>query len=106
MLLASAALSSPTPASSPGLRARTLDYKTCIGDETSSDCGDNFTCTPNPLAESEDAPKICLPSLSSGNMCSGFAGFACPEADQVCLDYPYDDCDPKLGGADCIGWCI
>ena len=36
--------------------------------------------------------------------CGGFANIACPK-DQVCVDDPNDDCDPKHGGADCGGIC-
>ena len=37
--------------------------------------------------------------------CGGFAGFECPEGYQ-CVDDPSDDCDPRRGGADCIGICV
>jgi hypothetical protein len=40
-----------------------------------------------------------------GRQCGGFAGAACL-AGLDCVDYPYDDCDPLHGGADCIGWCV
>jgi len=36
--------------------------------------------------------------------CGGLAGIACPP-EQVCVDDPRDDCDPTLGGADCLGIC-
>lgn len=36
--------------------------------------------------------------------CGGIAGLPCPP-DMSCVDDPADDCDPKRGGADCIGIC-
>jgi len=38
--------------------------------------------------------------------CGGFAGIACTENDQVCIDDPRDTCDPLNGGADCAGICV
>ncbi|KAF2003362.1 hypothetical protein P154DRAFT_410402, partial [Amniculicola lignicola CBS 123094] len=39
--------------------------------------------------------------------CGGFAGFRCPTDEKyTCIDDPRDDCDPKRGGADCIGICV
>lgn len=49
-----------------------------------------------------DGTGICV----SERMCGGFAGFACPEENMVCVDNPIDDCDPKKGGADCGGLCV
>ena len=40
-----------------------------------------------------------------GPVCGGFAGFECPEKEQVCVDDPRDDCGPPEG-ADCIGVCV
>ncbi len=40
-----------------------------------------------------------------GQPCGGFAGLECPNPKQICVDDPRDDCDPKKGGADCIGIC-
>ena len=40
-----------------------------------------------------------------GQPCGGFAGLECPSPRQVCVDDPRDNCDPKTGGADCIGIC-
>ncbi|MGH2614461.1 MAG: hypothetical protein ACRDJC_04430 [Thermomicrobiales bacterium] len=37
--------------------------------------------------------------------CGGIAGIPCPEG-FTCVDDPRDDCDPKRGGADCIGICV
>jgi len=36
--------------------------------------------------------------------CGGFAGLTCPEGSR-CVDLPGDGCDPRRGGADCIGVC-
>ena len=38
--------------------------------------------------------------------CGGFLGAACPEAGQICVDDPCDDCDPAKGGSDCQGICM
>ncbi|KAF2463130.1 uncharacterized protein BDR25DRAFT_246289, partial [Lindgomyces ingoldianus] len=40
-----------------------------------------------------------------GPRCGGFAGLPCPDG-LKCVDDPRDDCDPKHGGADCIGVCV
>ncbi len=40
-----------------------------------------------------------------GQPCGGFAGLECPSPKQICVDDPRDNCDPKKGGADCIGIC-
>ena len=37
--------------------------------------------------------------------CGGLQGLVCPSPRQVCVDDPRDNCDPKTGGADCIGIC-
>jgi hypothetical protein len=37
--------------------------------------------------------------------CGGFAGKPCPGSG-ACQDDPTDGCDPKAGGADCIGLCV
>lgn len=37
--------------------------------------------------------------------CGGLAGIACPQ-EQICIDDPSDECDPKQGGADCGGICV
>lgn len=42
----------------------------------------------------------------SGQPCGGFLGTPCEGAGKVCVDDPSDDCDPKHGGADCIGICV
>jgi hypothetical protein len=51
-------------------------------------CGVTWT----PCPESE--PRIC----------GGIAGIPCPTG-FVCVDDPRDNCDPRKGGADCIGIC-
>ncbi len=51
---------------------------------------DSFAARPNPN--------------QGGRRCGGFAGIPCP-AGLICIDDPRDDCDPKRGGADCIGIC-
>jgi hypothetical protein len=38
-------------------------------------------------------------------ICGGFAGFECPDG-YMCIDDPSDNCDPRQGGADCIGICV
>lgn len=42
----------------------------------------------------------------TGAPCGGFAGIPCEDPAEVCVDDPSDDCDPKHGGADCIGVCV
>ncbi|KAF2761575.1 hypothetical protein EJ05DRAFT_496482 [Pseudovirgaria hyperparasitica] len=37
--------------------------------------------------------------------CGGFAGTPCADK-QTCVDDPRDDCDPQMGGSDCIGLCL
>jgi len=49
-----------------------------------------------------DAPEQ-LPD--AGIQCGGFAGTPCPGG-LTCVDDPTDDCDPMMGGADCIGICV
>jgi hypothetical protein len=38
-------------------------------------------------------------------LCGGIAGLPCPDG-FVCVDDPWDDCDPAAGGADCPGICV
>lgn len=70
-------------------------------------CPDSQTCINDPLKPdcdiAADCPGICV--RLDGPQCGGFAGFPCPEG-KVCVDDPRDDCDPRHGGADCIGVCI
>jgi hypothetical protein len=46
-----------------------------------------------------DVPGSCVQS------CGGFAGFACHDPEDECVDDPSDGCDPAKGGADCGGIC-
>ncbi|KAJ6441296.1 Kazal domain-containing protein [Purpureocillium lavendulum] len=50
-----------------------------------------------------DKPGICVPDKPA--QCSGFMGLMCPDG-LHCYDKPKDGCDPKKGGADCIGICL
>jgi hypothetical protein len=43
--------------------------------------------------------------LLFGPPCGGLAGLACP-TQMRCIDDPSDSCDPRAGGADCMGICI
>jgi hypothetical protein len=54
---------------------------------------------------SEPAPAESQDELKKGKKyCGGFAGFVCPSG-YTCVDIPNDGCDPKNGGADCLGVC-
>ncbi|WP_050430852.1 hypothetical protein [Chondromyces crocatus] len=44
-------------------------------------------------------------TLEEPETCGGIAGLPCP-AGLVCVDDPRDDCDPRMGGADCSGICV
>ncbi|KAH6975260.1 hypothetical protein BKA56DRAFT_590294 [Ilyonectria sp. MPI-CAGE-AT-0026] len=50
-----------------------------------------------------DAPGICISKRQ--RKCGGFAGFQCPYG-LYCYDVLHDGCDPKKGGADCMGICL
>jgi len=52
-----------------------------------------------PTAASESSVAVLY------EKCGGFAGFRCSEG-LMCIDDPSDECDPKNGGADCIGICV
>ena len=43
-------------------------------------------------------------SAPSRQVCGGILGTPCPEG-FTCVDDPRDDCNPRTGGADCIGYC-
>ncbi|RDA91947.1 hypothetical protein CP533_1351 [Ophiocordyceps camponoti-saundersi (nom. inval.)] len=58
---------------------------------------------PNSCGMACDAPGICIPKKAPS--CSGFAGLRCPRG-LTCYDKPNDGCDPRKGGADCIGVCL
>ncbi|KAF2643400.1 hypothetical protein P280DRAFT_446947 [Massarina eburnea CBS 473.64] len=68
----------------------------------------NYVCIKDPYrpgcGPECDGLGICV----EDRMCGGFAGFPCPSLGQVCTDDPRDgdDCDPKLGAADCAGVCV
>ncbi|KHN97300.1 Kazal domain-containing protein [Metarhizium album ARSEF 1941] len=71
-------------------------------------CPDGFECRDDPRLPGScglacDKPGVCIPK--SAPPCGGFAGFACPTG-LFCYDVPGDGCDPKNGGADCIGVCL
>lgn len=72
----------------------------------------------NPKKGGQDCPGMCVVppecvpcGLGTGvscadlPLCEGFGNFACPYADQVCVDAPGDTCDPFHGGQDCPGVC-
>jgi hypothetical protein len=50
-------------------------------------------------------PTVEAAGGPGGQPCGGFAGLECPGPNQICIDDPRDNCDPKKGGADCIGIC-
>lgn len=65
------------------------------------------TAAPEPT--SDDANGEAEEALSAEDVvrlprCGGFAGFPCPDGSR-CVDLPGDGCDPRRGGADCIGVC-
>jgi hypothetical protein len=62
----------------------------CIDDPYVGGCG--MAC---------DRPGICV---KKSDHCGGFAGFRCNGG--KCVDDPTDNCDPKNGGADCMGICV
>lgn len=70
-------------------------------------CPDGTTCVNDPRKPScdisADCPGICV--KLDGPFCGGFAGFPCPQSEQVCIDDPRDDCAPPTG-ADCGGTCV
>lgn len=91
---------------------------TCVRRNKYPSCGGR-TVTPRPCAPGThciddprepggcgmacDKPGICVPDKPVS--CGGFAGFLCP-AGLSCYDIPKDGCDPKKGGADCLGMCL
>ncbi|KAL8846871.1 MAG: hypothetical protein Q9221_008070 [Calogaya cf. arnoldii] len=80
---------------------------TLCGSRGLAPCGPGQTCVadPNNLKCSliADCPGFCV--QLNGPICGGFAGFQCPEKDQVCIDDPRDGCGGP-GDADCIGTCV
>lgn len=87
----------------------TRTYPSCGGFRPSPvPCPDDSFCADDPRKTSGcgmacDMPGICIPK--SAPKCRGFAPKPCPSGLQ-CFDYPNDGCDPRTGGADCIGICL
>ena len=52
-----------------------------------------------------DTPPVEVAGEGGGQMCGGIAGIECPSPNQICVDDPRDNCDPKTGGRDCSGIC-
>jgi hypothetical protein len=59
--------------------------------------------SPDESASTDDANVEEL-SIGKIEYCGGLLGTQC-RGNQVCVDDPRDDCDPRNGGADCIGIC-
>jgi hypothetical protein len=83
-------------------------YRSCGGfTAIPQRCPVNYTCQTDPRLEwfYLDMPGICVPN--DVPTCGGFAGGSCQEDTGLeCYDDPRDSCDPKRGGADCIGVCL
>jgi len=60
-------------------------------------------CQPSP-ASPQDAAEVAQAN-EDGMFCGGIAGIPCPDG-YTCVDNPFDDCNPKKGGADCGGVCV
>ena len=73
----------------------------CIG---ICSCIENIACKLGTHFDSDPNVCSCVPDAPRGPQCGGFAGIPCPGMGR-CVDDPTDDCDPKAGGADCIGIC-
>jgi hypothetical protein len=88
----------------------TKDYKSCGGfTATPQHCPVDYKCIDDPRSGgcgmACDMPGICVPKDSP--TCAGFSGRMCKkETGLQCYDYPGDSCNPKNGGADCIGICL
>lgn len=88
----------------------TPTYAPCGGHrkEGPLECEEGFACVDDPRKDgcgmACDDTGICVPEGLV--MCGGFAGFPCEEEGRVCIDDPFDDCDPMNGGADCAGICV
>lgn len=83
-------------------------YPSCGGHRPNPPrCDRNSECKDDPrfpgCGMACDRPGICIPKNAPS--CGGFAGFRCP-AGLYCYDKPNDGCDPRNGGADCIGICL
>jgi hypothetical protein len=48
-----------------------------------------------------DEPGICVRPV----LCGGFTGAECKDG-KKCYDDPRDECNPKMGGKDCVGICL
>jgi len=64
-------------------------------------CPTGTTCV---VLDTDPPQASCVPK-SPKVFCGGFLGVPCPGAGQ-CVDDPSDDCDPRMGGADCSGMCV
>ncbi|KAK4209943.1 hypothetical protein QBC37DRAFT_429575 [Rhypophila decipiens] len=85
----------------------TPTYQSCGGFRVEQvPCPKGQICVDDPRIEgcgmACDRPGICV----TPEFCGGFAGFACKDANKLCVDDPRDDCDPFNGGADCGGICV
>jgi len=79
--------------------------KACGGMVPGTSCNADEVCVNDPYNGPDcgmacDAPGVCV---KKKNVCGGFAGIQCAG---TCVDDPTDDCDPKSGGADCMGLCV
>lgn len=86
------------------------EYPPCGGHRPNPpECPPYSTCKDDPRIQDScgmacDQPGICIPDNAPS--CAGFAGRQCPNKKLRCYDAPNDGCDPKHGGADCIGVCL
>jgi hypothetical protein len=62
-------------------------------------CPAGYNCTHLGPGLNPDTGGKCV------QFCGGFAGIACHNANETCVDDPNDSCDPAHGGADCGGVC-
>lgn len=59
-------------------------------------------CPPNYVCE---GPQLAVDGTGRcTKQCGGIQGLACADT-QICVDDPRDSCDPRGGGADCMGVC-
>lgn len=112
-MLSATSLPDPVPTDDgdgDGDGGSTPTYAPCGGDREDGplECEEGFKCVDDPRKEgcgmACDDTGICVPK--GLEMCGGFAGFPCEEEGRVCIDDPFDDCDPENGGADCAGICV
>ena len=81
----------------------------CIDCKDGND-GEYGCCSECVLGETELGELICSGfapqfSVCEYDVCGTIVGLTCDKG-FVCEDDPRDDCDPKLGGADCAGICV